>query len=60
MLPGTVGADVVDGGVVVEHTDGEVFYRGVHRRVESPRQTAPGTEVHALVTDESEQHGVLV
>jgi len=59
--PDTVGIDLVDGGVVVEYTDGrEVFYRGVPERVESPHRTAPGKQVHVLVTDASEQRGVLV
>jgi hypothetical protein len=59
--PDTVGVDLVDGGVVVEYTDGrEVFYRGVPERVQAPHQTAPGKEVHVLVTDETERHGVLV
>jgi hypothetical protein len=59
--PDTVGVDLVDGGVVVEYTDSrEVFYRGVPEEVEAPHQTAPGKEAHVLVTDESEQHGVLV
>ncbi|ERH09480.1 MAG: hypothetical protein J07HX64_01234 [halophilic archaeon J07HX64] len=59
--PDTVGIDLVDGGVAVEYTDGrEVFYRGVPERVEAPHRTAPGKQVHVLVTDASEQRGVLV
>lgn len=61
VAPDTVGVDLVDGGVVVEYTDGrEVFYRGVPEQSEAPHQTAPGKEVHVLVTDETERHGVLV
>jgi len=57
----TVGIDLVDGGVVVECTDGrEVFYRGAPERVETPHRTAPGKQAHVLVTDASEQRGVLV
>jgi hypothetical protein len=59
--PDTLAVDLVDGGVVVEYTDGrEVFYRGVPERVEAPHQTAPGKVVHVLVTDASETQGVLV
>jgi hypothetical protein len=59
--PDTVGVGLVDGGIVVEYTDDrEVFYRGIPERVEAPHQTAPGKEVHVLVTDETERHGVLV
>jgi len=59
--PDTLTVDLVDGGVVVEYTDGrEVIYRGVPERVEAPHQTAPGKDTHVLVTDASETRGVLV
>jgi hypothetical protein len=59
--PDTVGVDLVDGGIVVEYTDGrDVFYRGVPERVEAPHQTAPGKQTHVLVTDASGARGVLV
>lgn len=59
--PETVGIDLVEGGVAVAYTDGrEVFYRGVPERVDPPHRTAPGKEVHVLVTDASETEGLLV
>jgi len=59
--PDTLPVDLVEGGVVVEYADGrDVFYRGPPERVESPHQTAPGKDVHVLVTDETETSGVLV
>jgi len=59
--PDTLAVDLVDEGVVVEYADGrEVFYRGPPERVESPYETAPGKDVHVLVTDDTETSGVLV
>lgn len=59
--PETLAIDIVDGGITVEYSDGrEVFYRGDPEPVESPHQTGPGKDIHVLVTDESETHGVLV
>lgn len=59
--PDTLAVELVDEGVVVEYTDGrEVFYRGPPERVESPYETAPGKDVHVLVTDDTETSGVLV
>lgn len=61
VAPDTLSIRLTDGGVVVEYLDDrEVFYRGVPERVETPHATAPGKDVHVLVTDESETSGVLV
>jgi hypothetical protein len=50
----------VNDGVVLEYTDGrELFYHGVPECVETPHRTAPGKQVHVLVTDASKQRGVL-
>jgi hypothetical protein len=61
VAPDTLPVELTDDGVVVEYTDGrQVFYRGVPGAVESPHTTAPGKDVHVLVTDASETQGVLV
>jgi hypothetical protein len=59
--PETLSVDLVEEGVAVEYDDGRtVFYHGVPQQVSSPHQTAPGKDVHVLVTDGSEERGVLV
>jgi len=59
--PDTLPVSLTESGIVVEYTDGrEVFYRGVPERVESPHQTAPGKDIHVLVTDESGTSGILL
>jgi hypothetical protein len=58
--PDTVSVTLQEEGVAVEYLDGrEVFYRGVPQRVEGSVRTAPGKEVHVLVTDASETRGAL-
>jgi len=58
--PDTLGIELVDEGVAVEYLDGRVvFYHGVPTPVESPHSTAPGKDVHVLVTDESGTRGVM-
>ena len=58
--PDTLAIQLSDSGITVEYTDGrEVFYHGVPTPVESPHQTAPGKDIHVLVTDETETSGVL-
>lgn len=58
--PNTLSVQFVDGGIVVEYLDGrEVFYHGVPESTSTPHTTAPGKEIHVLVTDESETSGVL-
>ena len=59
--PSTLGIDLTEDGVVVEYLDGrEAFYRGVPSAAEESVRTAPGKDVHVLVTDESENQGVLM
>ena len=59
--PDTLSISLTDGGIAVEYTDGrEVFYHGVPAKVEGTYTTAPGKEVHVLVTDPTETEGVLV
>jgi hypothetical protein len=59
--PDTLAVELAEEGIGVEYTDGrQVFYHGVPQRVESPHQTAPGKDVHVLVTDASETRGVLL
>lgn len=59
--PDTLSIDLQDGGIAVSYTDGRrVFYHGIPREVTPPHETAPGKDVHVLVTDESETQGVLL
>ncbi|WP_226013124.1 DUF5796 family protein [Halomicrobium salinisoli] len=59
--PDTMGVELREDGVVVEYNDGrEAYYRGVPQKVEGELTTAPGKDVHVLVTDPSETQGVLV
>jgi len=59
--PSTLGVELQEDGVAVEYLDGrDVFYRGIPEAVEGSVRTAPGKEVHVLVTDESETQGVLL
>jgi len=59
--PDTLTVELTDGGIGVRYTDGRrVFYHGVPTPVESPHRTAPGKEVHVLVTDGSGASGVLL
>lgn len=59
--PDTLSVDLTDGGIAVEYTDGrEAFYHGVPAKAEESHTTAPGKEVHVLVTDPTETEGVLV
>jgi hypothetical protein len=61
VAPATLTVRLADGGVLVEYLDGrEVFYHGVPERVEGDLRTAPGKDVHVLVTDEEGTEGVLV
>ena len=60
VAPDSLTVRLTDGGIVVEYLDGrEVFYRGAPTPVESPHQTAPGKDIHVLVTDENDTTGVL-
>ena len=61
VAPDTLAVDLRESGVVVEYLDGrEAFYRGVPDSAESPYQTAPGKDVHVLVTDDSGDTGVVM
>jgi len=58
--PSTLPVSLTEDGIEVEYTDGRtVFYRGVPKKCEGRVKTAPGKDVHVLVTDESESEGVL-
>ncbi|MFC4989805.1 MULTISPECIES: DUF5796 family protein [Saliphagus] len=58
--PSTLGVELVDGGVVVEYTDGrETFYNGVPEPETGSVRTPPGKEVHVLVTDPDGVSGVM-
>ena len=59
--PDTLSIELTESGIAVEYTDGrEVFYHGIPEKVEGSYTTAPGKEVHVLVTDPTETEGVLV
>jgi hypothetical protein len=59
--PDTLGVELTEDGVAVEYLDGrEVFYRGVPTKVEGSVRTAPGKDVHVLVTDATGTQGVLL
>ena len=59
--PDTLSVALTEAGIAVEYTDGrEVFYHGVPAKAEDSHTTAPGKEVHVLVTDPTETEGVLV
>jgi len=60
VAPSTLSVRLVDGGIVVTYLDGrEVFYHGAPEPVASPHLSAPGKDVHVLVTDDAETSGVL-
>ncbi|EMA37683.1 DUF5796 family protein [Halococcus hamelinensis] len=59
--PDTLPLELTEAGIAVEYTDGrEVFYHGIPAKVDGSYTTAPGKEVHVLVTDPTETEGVLV
>jgi len=59
--PDTLPVELTPDGVEVTYQDGRrVFYRGVPAKVSESVRTAPGKDVHVLVTDEGERRGVLV
>ncbi|MDZ7745984.1 MAG: DUF5796 family protein [Halobacteriales archaeon] len=48
-------------GVEVTYADGRsVFYHGVPAKADGTVTTAPGKDVHVLVTDPSEEEGVML
>jgi len=59
--PETLGVSLEPEGVEVTYTDGRsVFYHGVPTKVEASVTSAPGKDVHVLVTDPTETEGVMV
>lgn len=59
--PDTLGIELRPEGVLVTYTDDrEVFYHGVPSKVEGTLTTAPGKQVHLLVTDPTETEGVMI
>jgi len=59
--PDTLGVELTEDGVAVTYLDDrEAFYRGVPETVAGSVRTAPGKEVHVLITDATETQGVLV
>lgn len=59
--PDTVGVELREEGVLIEYLDGQTtLYRGVPERAHGSVRTAPGKEVHVLVTDPDETRGVMV
>lgn len=59
--PDTLPVALTVDGVEVTYQDGrQVFYRGTPVKMSGTVTAAPGKDVHVLVTDETEQRGVLV
>lgn len=59
--PTTLSVDLVEEGVVVEYTDGRnTLYRDAPESVDGTLSTAPGKQVHVLVTDPTETEGVMM
>jgi hypothetical protein len=59
--PDTLGIELREEGILVTYTDGrDVFYHGVPEAVEGTLTTAPGKQVHVLVTDPTETEGVMI
>jgi hypothetical protein len=61
IAPDTLPIDLEPEGVRVEYHDGRsVFYHGVPQTAEGSVVSGPGKDVHVLVTDPTEEEGVLV
>jgi hypothetical protein len=61
IAPDTLDISLEPEGVEVRYTDGRsVFYHGVPTKVEKSVTSAPGKDVHVLVTDPTEETGVMV
>jgi len=61
IAPDTLDISLEPEGVEVRYTDGRsVFYHGVPTKVEGSVASAPGKDVHVLVTDPTEETGVMV
>lgn len=61
IAPDTLEVSLEPEGVEVRYTDGRsVFYHGVPTKVEGSVTSAPGKDVHVLVTDPTEEEGVML
>jgi hypothetical protein len=61
VAPSTLPVELKEGGVEVEYLDGRsTLYRGVPEKATGSLSTAPGKEVHVLVTDPSGTEGVML
>jgi hypothetical protein len=61
IAPDTLSIELDADGVAVEYTDGRsVFYHGVPQKAEGSVVSGPGKDVHVLVTDPTEEEGVVV
>jgi hypothetical protein len=61
VAPSTLPVTLQESGVEVEYLDGRTtFYRGVPTKAEGTLSTAPGKEVHVLVTGPEETEGVMM
>ena len=61
IAPDTISVSLEPEGVEVTYTDGRsVLYHGVPTKKVGNVTTAPGKDVHVLVTDPTEEEGVLV
>jgi hypothetical protein len=59
--PDTLPIELREEGVVLTYADGrEAFYNGVPAKAEGTVTTAPGRQVHVLVTDPTETEGVMI
>jgi hypothetical protein len=59
--PDTLGIELRPEGVLVTYADDrEAFYHSVPEKVEGTLTTAPGKQVHVLVTDPTETEGVMI
>ncbi|MFB6178339.1 MAG: DUF5796 family protein [Halorientalis sp.] len=58
--PDSLPVELQDDGIAVQYKDGRsVYYRGVPAKHEGSVRTAPGKDVHVLVTDPTGTEGVL-
>jgi hypothetical protein len=61
IAPDTLDVALEPEGVEVTYTDGRsVFYHGVPTRATGSVTSGPGKDVHVLVTDPTEEQGVMV
>jgi len=61
VAPSTLPVELLEEGVQVEYLDGRTtLYRGAPRKAEETLTTAPGKEVHVLVTNSEETEGVMM